>query len=125
MIKTNVFSRFFLRFRYPISLPEEISEALGVNLPHDISFEEFVRQLTCPSCCPTKLSKFMPRSEAENAFLSAKCTEKFSNRTLICYHFNEGCLEFDLHFDAESRLRRLYIQHKDIHIENGYEIKLK
>ena len=56
--------RFFIRFRYPISLPEDIAEALGINLSNYITFDKFVSLLTCPSCKPTKLHKFMPREIA-------------------------------------------------------------
>ena len=119
------FLRFFLRFRYPMTLPEDVAEALGVKCSNYLNFEEFVKYLTCPSCCPTRLERFMSREDAEQVFFSAQCKEIFKDRTLISYQFNEGWMEFDLQFDSDSRLRRLYIQHNKIEAERGYEIKLK
>lgn len=121
----NIFSAFLLRFRYPLSLPEDIALALGIEISNQLSFNEFVNFLTCPLCCPTRLAKFMPRELAEKAFEKAPCKEKFRDRTLISFKFNEGWMEFDLQFDSESRLRRVYIQHKTITNERGVEIKLR
>ena len=121
----DLISRFFLRFRYPLSMPEDIAIALGVEISNEVSFTEFVNQLSCPSCCPTKLMKFMPRDLAEKAFEKAPCKEKFNDRTLICFQFNEGWMEFDLQFDSQSRLRRVYLQHKNIVNERGVELKLR
>ncbi len=118
-------SRFLLRYRYPMSLPEDIAFDLGVPVSNQLAFKEFVDYLICPHCCPTKLAKFMPRELAENAFERAQCKEKFRDRTLISFQFIEGWLEFDLQFDSESRLRRIYLQHKNIENERGVEIKLR
>lgn len=117
-------SYFFLRFRYPVSLPEEIASALGVKISNLLPFEEFVKQLISPSCRPTRLTKFMPREEAEEAFNNALCKDHFLQNTLCSYHFNEGKLVFVLQFDKQSRLRRIYIQHKCIPQEEGLEIPL-
>lgn len=116
--------RFFLRFRYPVSLPEEVASALGVPFSNFLTFDEFVRQLTCRSCKPTRLMKFMPREEAEEAFHTALCKERFNQKTIVSYYFNEGCLEFVLQFDQNSRLRRIYVQHKKIQEDQGIEIQL-
>lgn len=121
----NLISSFLLRFRYPVTLPEDIAKALGVEISNQLTFNEFVNHLTCPSCCPTRLVKFMPRELAEKAFERAPCKEKFRDRTLISFKFHEGWMEFDLQFDSESRLRRVYIQHKNIINERGVEIKLR
>lgn len=120
----NLFYRLFLRFRYPVSLPEDVAKALGVSFSNYISFEDFVKKLTCPSCQPTKLKKFMPREEAEAAFHEALRKERFQHNTLFSYYFNEGWMEFVLQFDEHSRLRRIYIQHKKIVQEEGIEIPL-
>ena len=115
---------FFLRFRYPVSMPEDIAAALGIEVSKFITFKQFVSCLTSPSCCPTKLIRFMSRERAEEAFRSAIRKEHFHQNSLFSYYFNEGWMEFVLHFDDQSRLRRLYIHHKDIQGEEGLEITL-
>lgn len=117
--------RFFIRWRYPVSLPEDIAMALGVPVDNRMSFEEFVSLLTSPSCCPSKLMKYMPRQQAEDAFRNALRKEKFTHLTLCSYYFNEGWMEFVLQFDDQSRLRRIYLQHKNIKQDNGIEIPLQ
>ena len=116
--------RFFIRFRYPVTLPEDIANSLGVNVSNFVTFDEFVKCLTDPECCPTTLRKMMARREAENTFHGAQRKEQFQRNTLISYYFNEGWLEFNLHFDANSRLRRIYIQHKKIESDQGVELHL-
>lgn len=118
-------SRFFLRFKYPVSLPEEVAEALGIELSNQVTFDELVRQLACPACRPTRLKRFMPRDKAEAAFMRAPRREKFSNNTLCSYYFNEGWVEFILRFDEKSRLRRIYLQHKKVKGDQGIEIPLR
>lgn len=117
--------RLFLRFRYPVTLPEDIAQDLGIGASNFLSFDQFVRCLTSPSCCPTRLIRFMPREKAEETFKAAQRTERFKQNTLISYYFSEGWMEFILHFDEQSRLRRVYIQHKEIEKEQGVEIRLK
>lgn len=121
----DCFFRFFIRFRYPVTLPADIAESLGVKLSNFISFDELVNTLIDPACSPTKLTKLMPRKEAENAFMGAQRKESFCRTTLISYYFNEGWLEFNLQFDTESRLRRVYLQHKKIESDKGIELQLK
>lgn len=116
--------RFFLRFRYPVTLPEDIGNALGIGASNYLTFDQFVRRLTSPSCRPTRLMKFMPREKAEEAFKTAQRTERFRQNTLVSYYFSEGWMEFILHFDEQSRLRRIYIHHKHIEKERGIEIPL-
>lgn len=120
----ELFSRFFARVRYPFSLPEEIAEALGVPLSNGLTFNEFFGMLLEPTFKPTTLSKFMTREQAEGAFGKALRKEQFAQSTLISYYFSEGWLEFVLKFDNEKRLRRLYIQHKNIDQDEGIEIPL-
>lgn len=115
---------FFLRLRYPVSLPEDIAVDLGVNVSNLLTFEEFVSQLTNLSSCPRRLTRFMPRDEAEAAFKSAQRKERFGRTSLYSYYFHEGWLEFNLHFDEQSRLRRIYVQHKYLVCERGIEIVL-
>lgn len=113
-----------LRYRYPVTLPEDIATDLGIKSSNSITFEEFVGQLTNPSCRPQRLSRFMPREAAEAAFQSAQRKEKFGRNTLYSYYFHEGWLEFSLYFDEQSRLRRIYLQHKQLVAEQGVEIPL-
>lgn len=117
-------SRFFSRFRYPFTLPEDIANALGINVSNYVTFDEFMKLLTSPSCNPTKLTKFMPRKKAEGAFKGAQRKEQFTKNTLISYYFPEGWVEFNLEFDGNSELRRVYIQHKQISEERGIELHL-
>jgi hypothetical protein len=117
--------RFFLRFRYPITLPEEVAGALGIDLPNFLTFEQFVERLTGPECCPTRLNRFMPREKAEEAFLHAHCKELFKQTSLFSFYFTEGYLEFILHFDEQGLLRRLYMHHKRFKEERGVEIRLQ
>lgn len=110
----NIFSQLFFRFRYPFSTPEEIASDIGLNLTNHCSFEELISSLTNPSHRPSKISKFMPRNRAENLFQAALRSERFSCNTLFSYYFKGGWVDFILHFDEQSRLRRLYIFHKDL-----------
>ena len=116
--------RTLLRFRYPVSLPEEVSEALGVPLSNYMSFKDLVKTLSEPLSSPKRLSRFMPRHVAENVFCNAAKQERFCEKTLISYHFPEGWVEFILQFDRESRLRRVYLLHKDIASDQGIELSL-
>lgn len=120
----DLLCRFFLRFRYPVSLPEDVAEALGVPLSNFLTFEELVDHLTCSDCRPTRLKRFMPRDKAEQAFQGALRKECFRQKSLYSYYFNGGWMEFILQFDDQSRLRRIYLQHKEIAQEQGLEISL-
>jgi len=121
----NYLHRLLLRFRYPVSLPQDVAEDLGLTLSKYVTFEEFVKLLTNPHFRPTKLKKFMSRYAAEASFHHALKTERFSNNTLFSFYFNEGWVEFDLLFDENDRLRRLYVQHKQIAEDEGIEIPLE
>jgi hypothetical protein len=116
--------RFFLRFRYPVSLPEDVACALGTELSCYLTFDEFVSRLKNPQFRPTRLKKFMPRELAEKAFSSACRIDRFNEKSLFSYYFNEGWMEFVLQFDDQSRLRRIYLQHQRIKEDLGIEIPL-
>lgn len=117
--------QYLLRFRYPVTLPEEIASDLGVtSLSNFLTFEEFVDKLRAKSCQPERLKRFMPREAAEAQFQSAQRKERFSRNSLFSYYFHEGWLEFSLTFDEHSRLRRMYLQHK-VFKEPSVEIPLK
>ncbi|KIC74972.1 hypothetical protein DB41_IB01050 [Neochlamydia sp. TUME1] len=120
----NFIYRILRRFRYPVSLPEDIAHALGVEFSYGLTFEEFVAQLQCPQLRSTRLKKYMPRQQAEEAFKSALRIDRFSQKSLFSYYFNEGWMEFILQFDEQGCLRRVYLQHKYIPEEMGLEILL-
>lgn len=117
------FLRLFIRFRYPVSTPEDVAADLGLNISNSLSFKEFIKFLTDPLHRPTKLTRFMPREQAEEIFRLALRKERFQQNSLFSYHFKGGWMEFILHFDEQSRLRRLYIRHKDI--KHKHEIGIK
>ncbi|CCB86871.1 MULTISPECIES: hypothetical protein [Parachlamydia] len=119
------FCRLLMRFRYPVSLPEDIAQALGISFSNFLTFDQLIEQLIDPNCSPKRLKKYMPREDAEAAFESACKKDKFSQNSLFSYYFNEGWLEFILQFDSHSRLRRIYIHHNKILQEEGAEIPLK
>ncbi len=119
---TQPLTRLLTRFRYPVSLPEEVAADLGLNISNALTFEEFITSLTNPSHRPTKLMRFMPRAQADGMFQTALRKELFKQNSLFSYHFNGGWMEFMLQFDEQSRLRRLYIQHKDL--KQKYEIPI-
>lgn len=121
----NFLCYVFHRFRYPVSLPEEIAIDLGITTSNFLTFKEFVNQLTNRTCRLQRLSRFMPREEAEAVFQSALRKEKFKGDSLFSYYFHEGWLEFILQFDEHSRLRRIYLQHKHIKSERGIELMLR
>lgn len=121
----NAIYHVMRRFRYPVSLPEDVALALGMQMPRLLSFNEVIFSLKQPDFSQSTLVKFMPRALAEQAFVNAVRTERFFEKTLISYCFNEGCIEFALHFDKESRLRRVYLLHKEIPADQGIEIALK
>lgn len=114
--------QMFVRFRYPVSLPEEVALSLGVAIENNIAFKKFLNK--CRDCQPTRLAKFMPRMEAERAFHGALRKEKFSTNSLFSFYFNEGWLEFELQFDSSSLLRRVYVHHKLISEPGVYELPL-
>ncbi len=106
--------RLFIRFRYPVSMPEDVATDLGLNISNSLTFPEFMKCLTDPNRRPTKLTRFMPREQAEDIFRLALRKERFQRNSLFSYHFKGGWMEFMLQFDEHSRLRRLYIRHKDL-----------
>ncbi len=114
--------QMFIRFRYPVSLPEDVAASLGVRIDNNMAFQSFLTK--CRDCQPTSLAKFMPRIEAERAFHCAVRKEKFSTSSLYSFYFNEGWLEFELQFDSNSLLRRVYVHHKLISGPGIYELPL-
>jgi hypothetical protein len=117
-------SNLFVRFRYPVSLPTEVANALGVEITNHVSFPEMLQLLTSPQCKPTKLQRLMPRDKAERAFAGALRKEALGHCTLFSYYFPGGWMAFELHFDDASLLRRVYIHHKQIPHPRGFELPL-
>ena len=113
-----------VRFRYPVSLPQDIGCCLGIQMPNFVGFKELLDQLTSSEQQFTKLTKFMSRDMAERAFQSALRKERFPHSSLYSFYFNEGWLEFELQFDEQSRLRRIYLHHKLLSYPSGYELSL-
>lgn len=125
MIKPfDCISRFFARFRYPVTLPEDVAETLGVQVSNFLSYEELLQKISTCECNPLRLARFMPRNEAESAFKHATCIERFGSKTLISYYFSEGWVGFVLQFDSHMQLRRIYLRHNEIKNEEGLEINL-
>lgn len=121
----TLLEQFFLRLRYPVSSPEDIAEALGIEASSILNFYEFISYLSSSSCQPMKLFKYMHRDEAEQSFRTALRKEHFGRNSLFSYYFNEGWVEFLLDFDDLSRLRRIYFLHKGIVQDRGIEIPLR
>ena len=122
MIGFLSFRRFLIRFRYPMSMPEDVANDLGLEISNLVTFNEFIHRLTSPESRPKKLIRFMPREQAESVFSTALRKEKFNQNSLFSYYFNGGWMEFALSFDGQSRLRRIYIHHKDL--KQKYEIPI-
>jgi hypothetical protein len=126
MVKTFArFSRLLARIWHPVALPEDVAGPLGIEVSNFLSFRELVDLLSKPTVYVSNLSKFMPRKEAESIFRSPTCCESFRDKTLVCYFFNEGWIEFVLCFDSEERLRRIYLNHPAIQNVQGIEIALR
>ncbi len=119
----DLFVDFLLRFRFPCTLPSELANSLGVEIPRYPTFAELIQYIAHST--PTKLHKFMPREEAESMFVKAQRKDQFAETSLFSYYFNEGWIEFVLQFDQEDRLRRLYLNHKSIPNDEGIEIPLQ
>lgn len=120
----SYFSHFTLRFRYPVSMPSEVADALGIELPSEYTLEELIKQLLEAKSQPKALIKYMKREIAENRFQNAVKKERFNQKPLISYYFNQGWVEFMLQFDDEARLRRLYLYHYSAGTPQGVEIPL-
>jgi hypothetical protein len=104
----------FIRFRYPVSTPEEVAKDLGFAVSNSLTFQQFINSLLDPTLRPQKLTRFMPRQQAENMFHFALRREIFQQDTLFSYYFKSGWVEFNLHFDDQARLRRLYVRNKNL-----------
>lgn len=118
------FSRLICRFRYPVSLPEDVANDIGIPISNSLEFKDFLQLLSSLNCRPTKLRKFMPRCEAEAAFKSALKKENFKSITFFSYYFTKGWVIFALYFDEKGRLRRLNLQYPSALKAGGCDLYL-
>ncbi|SCA63413.1 Uncharacterized protein SCG7109_AO_00090 [Chlamydiales bacterium SCGC AG-110-M15] len=117
--------RLLMRWRYPFTLPEDILSVLGVDdIGGSLSFHDFMHVLSSPECRPQRLVRLMSRNDAEAVFSTALKKERFQNETLFSFYFEESWVEFILHFDSDSRLRRIYLHHNGLSVDEGVEINL-
>lgn len=121
----GIFAQLLQRWRYPVSLPGDVLGALGIEACDSIGFREFLKVLVDPSRNPKNLVRFMPRRSAEALFSLAVRKERFRNESLFSFYFQDSWVEFVLHFDEASRLRRVYVQHQDLDAEEGVELFLE
>lgn len=117
-------TRLICRFRYPVSLPEDVAHDLGMHLPNTLNFQEFLYLLSSPYQRPAKLRKYMSRTLAESTFESALKKESFRSCSLFSYYFNKGWLVFALYFDEDGRLRRIYLQCPACEPIDGFDLPL-
>jgi hypothetical protein len=118
-------TRLISRFRYPVSLPEDVARDVGMHLPNSLNFQEFLQLLGAPHQRPAKLRKYMSRTLAESTFESALKKESFKSCTLFSYYFNKGWLVFALYFDEDARLRRVYLQCPSCAPIDGFDLVLE
>ena len=116
---------FLVRFRYPVSLPEEVGEALGCELSNKLRFYDLLKKLLDPHTRFSKIYRGMTKEKSEKAFRGALRKELFGSYSLYSFYFTQGWLEFELQFDEHELLRRVYLHHKLISYPHGYEIALE
>jgi hypothetical protein len=112
-----------IRFRYPVSIPQDVADALGVHITNRYSAQELVDTLMNQDLKPTRLARLMPRIIAEDVFKAA-LKEKFHLKTICSFYLNNVRLVFILEFDHDSQLRRVYMNHKEIKLRNANEYPL-
>ncbi len=119
----NAITHMKVRMRYPYALPSDIGTSLGQSIDDSITFPLLLKILSNLQE-PRSLARFMNRDRAEKSFILATRCERFTTSTLYSFRFNEGWIEFELHFDEEDKLRRLFILHKEIVSCDRIEIPL-
>lgn len=115
---------FYSKLQSPLSSTEEIVKDLGFELPSNLMCKNFIDIMAHSGLKSTKLVKFMLRNDAEKIFASAIRKERFSKHSLYSYYLDKGWVGFYLLFDQDSKLRRIYFQHKDFKKQSGIEIGL-
>ncbi len=124
VLKMKSFLKLVARLRHPHTLPEEVAQILGLNVSNYLSYEQFTQLLCKQGHCPKTLMRFMPREQAERIFSSASYKEHFCNESHFSYSFKQGVIDFTLTYDAENRLRRLYLNHRGMNLDEKLEIPL-
>lgn len=117
-----LFGKFISRFRYPVSLPEDVAKAVGVPLSNLASFEQILTRLTATTSYFSRLRRRMSRSDVERLFQAAVRKEHFPGSAIFSFSFPTGWLEFSLQFDRDDRLRRAYVDHRGL--EDRVELPL-
>jgi len=112
-------TKLVARIWYPVALPEDIAHCFNLKVSNLLSQEELVRVLRKSQSYTAFLSRYMPRDIAESVFRRATSIESFGDKTIISYYFIGGWMEYVLQFDAEDRLRRVYLAHRAL--ERGSE----
>ena len=123
LLERILLSKCFARFRYPFSMPEEVGQDIGLDVDNQITFDKFINILANPSFLPSKVQKYMSRSEADALFVHAFRSDLFQGKSLFYYYFKQGWVEFQMTYDENDRLRRMVLQNKQI-AEDSIEIKL-
>ena len=116
--------RAVAHLKHPISLPEDIGYALSFPVSNFVSTSELLTILKSDGFMPHNLSRFMQREKAELYFHKAITKDYFMDRSIFSYSFHNNFVEFVLEFDADSRLRRLYLRHDSILMQKGKELPL-
>lgn len=106
------FKALLLRLRYTGSTIEEVTDALGIDVPSRFSFVRFLDSISEGPPRSQNLKRFMPRHKAEAEFSKAVAKDSFRNDTFFSFDFSSGCLEVHLCYDRQSRLRRAYLIHR-------------
>ncbi len=119
------FSELIARFKHPYSLPTDIGKDLGLfSLNNYMSFCQLTSFLDSPDCHPTKLCKGMSKKAVINSFKNAYRQEDFSNKSLFCYYFKQGWIQFEVTFDELGGLKSLRFHCNNCHVRGGVEIPL-
>ena len=118
-------TRLISRFRYPVSLPEDLAKDLGVKLVNTVNFRQLLRILHSSDLRCNRLKRLMSRAQAEAIFRSALKKESFKSSSLFSYYFNKSWLVFALYFDEKDQLRRLYVQCPSCSNFEGFDIHLE
>lgn len=124
LFKMKGLSRLFARWRHPHTLPEEVASILDLDVSNYLTYEEFISLLKQHCHPPKTLTRFMPREQAERTFFKASYKEHFCNESHFSYCFKQGVIDFTLTYDGENRLRRLYLNHRGMELDQKLEIPL-
>lgn len=119
----GLFRTGFVRLRYPFSLPEEIGSDLGLDVTNQTDFKTLLSFLCSASCAPRNLKRFMKRGDVDTLFQNAFRADHFSGKSIYCYYFKQGWIEFELIYDNNNLLRRVKLQSQKLSDE-GIELKL-